>query len=192
MNQLGILAYQLKPMMENHYRNADEIEKIIMQQSMAAAAAGLAGGFLPGVAGIIATVTSAGSIWMMYGRICQALGIRISRNILKALGSAVLSNIVTQLAGVLAVELVASFIPGAAVVASAVVCYGVTYLAGFLFMKLLVNVFKAGRNPEKMTAEELADAIRQASRETDCKGVFKTAQAEAKAKIKSGEIRKEV
>ena len=194
MSQLSAMLNQLDPVVHAGIRrkiNAINIENIIIKHAIASAAAGLAGGFLPGVAGIIAVVTSAGAIWTMYYRICREMGIKISQSILKTLGSAILSNIVTQLGGVILIEAIASFIPGVAIVASAAACYGVVYLAGYLFIKLLVSVFKAGQDPSVMSADELSAAGRQAAAEADCKTIFQEARAEAKSKIRSGEISKE-
>lgn len=177
----------------NELRNVRTIDQakvtsIIEAHAIGAAVAGLAGGVLPGVASVIAVLTSTGAIWSMYYRICGELDIKVSQNMLKTVGSAVLTNIVTQLGGMLALELVASFVPGLAVVASAAVCYGVTVLAGKLFLEILTRIFKAGKNPETMTEAEYREISRQASSATDCKGIFKDAQKEAREKIRNGEI----
>lgn len=168
--------------------DADKVASIIDTHAIAAAAAGLAGGLLPGVASVIAMLTSTGAIWSMYYRICGELDIKVSKNMLKTVGSAVLTNIVTQLGGMLALELVSSFIPGLAVVASVALCYGITVLAGYLFLEILTRIFKAGKNPETMTEAEYREISREASANTDCKGIFKDAQKEAREKIRNGEI----
>ena len=58
-------------------------------------------------------------------------------------------------------------------------------------MKLLVKLFKAGKNPSNMTAEELAAAGKEAVRQENCKDIFRNAREEAKQKIRNGEITKE-
>ena len=194
MSDLALLLKQLGPVLKDGYSHGfseDKVEDIIVKHSIASAAAGLAAGFLPGVGAIIAAITGSGAIWTMYYRICQEMQIPLSKNILKALGSAILSNIITQLGGVLALELIASFIPGIAIIANAAACYGITYLAGFLFIKLLVNLFKAGKNPAAMSADELSSAGKAASQETNCADIFKNARDEAKTKIRNGEITKD-
>lgn len=190
MSKLTNLINELNPVMAGS-TTSDQVERIIRDHSVAACAAGLASGVLPGVGSIIATLTSAGAIWSMYYRICQKLNIHISENVLKTLGSAFLTNIVTQLGGVLLIELAASFVPGVALVASASICYGVTYVAGYLFIQLLVNVFKAGKRPDQLSAEELKAMGRAAGEQIHCKTIFKDAQADAKAQIHRGEITKE-
>ena len=192
MSQLAAIIKQLTPyIMGKAYNTENKIEKIILTHSVTAATVGLAGGFLPGAGAVIATVASTGAIWSMYYRLCQELGIKISQNILKTLSSAILTNIATNLGILLAGELAATFLPGVSLVVSAAACYGITYLAGFLFMKLLVNLFKAGKNPSAMTAEELAAAGKEAVRQENCKDIFRNAREEAKQKIRNGEISKE-
>ena len=185
MSQMNTIVSELR-----NVRAFDEekMSGIIKTHAVGAAAAGLAGGILPGVASVIAVLTSTGAIWSMYYRICGELGIKVSKNLLKTVGSAVLTNIVTQLGGMLALELLSSFIPGLALVASAAVCYSVTLLAGYLFLKILTTIFKSGKNPETMTEVEYRNLSRQASANADCKGIFRDAQREAKEKILNGEI----
>ena len=192
MSQLTAIIKQMKPYILSKAANAEsKAERIILTQSVAAATAGLASGFLPGAGAVIAVVTSTGAIWSMYYRLCQELEIKISQNILKALSSAILTNIATNLGILLVGELAASFIPGVAVAVSAAACYGITYLAGYLFMKLLVDLFKAGKNPAAMTADELTEAGRIAVQRENCRDIFKNARNEAKEKIRKGEITKE-
>ena len=74
------------------------------------------------------------------------------------------------------------------VAVTAAICYGVTYLAGYLFIKLLVSVFKAGKRPEQMTAEELAAVSRSVAADTNCAQIFRGANADAKDRIRRGEI----
>ena len=194
MSELNILLKQLRPMLQSGFSNGFDENKakdIIIKHSIASAAAGLAGGILPGVASIIAVLTSTGAIWSMYYRLCKEMGVKVSQNILKALGSAILSNIVTQLGGMLLLDVALSFVPGMSIIVSAATCYGVTYLAGVLFIKLMVNLFKAGKDPTVMSEDELSNAGKAASREMDCAGIFKDAKNEAKDKIRRGEITKD-
>ena len=53
------------------------------------------------VGALAATAVGAGFIWRMYYQIDQALKIRVSTNILKSISSALLTNLVTGLSGVL-------------------------------------------------------------------------------------------
>ena len=193
MSSLNTVLMKLDPsMVSNPYALQairSNLNSIIVQHSVTAAVAGMAGGILPGIGGILGCITSGGAIWSMYYRICKELGIGIQQNILKALGSAVTSNIATQIGGVIILDLALSFVPGVAIPVCGAACYGVTYLAGYLFIKMIVDIFGAGGNPDSMTEEELKAAAEKASRTVNCKDVYSEAAEAAKGKIKNGEIR---
>ena len=190
MSKLTALINELNPVMLENKTSSDRIESIVTQHAIGAAATGLAAGIIPGLSGILGILTSTGIIWSMYYRISQELGIPFTKNVLKTLGSAFLSNIFCNLSSLLLAELVCSFIPGIAIVATGAICYAIAYLAGYLFIKLLVNVFKAGKTPEAMTAEELTAMGKAAGAEVNCAQIFKEAQADAKERIRKGEITK--
>ncbi len=63
-----------------------------------------------GVGAILATGVAVGAIWTMYFRIAKYLNLHMGKGTWKAIASAVLTNIVTQLAGILALELAVGFI----------------------------------------------------------------------------------
>ncbi len=192
MSSLNSVLTKLDPSMVNNPQSLHvtrtNLERIVVGHSVAAAVAGLAGGFLPGIASVIAVLTSTGSIWLMYYNICRELGLDIPQNILRALGSAMLSNLATQLAGVFLLEVALCFVPGMAIVVGGAACYGVTYLAGYLFIKLLVDVFGGGRDPQKMSEATLKNAAAAACQAVDCEAIYKDAYGEAKEKIRKGEI----
>lgn len=173
----------------------ENLEKIIIGHSIVVAAAGLGGGvvsfFLPGAGGVISTLTATGSIWLMYYNICKELGISIPKNILKALGSAMLANVVTQLGGLLLLDAALTLVPGLAIPVCGAMCYGVNYLAGYLFILLLVEVFGGGRDPQNMSEAELKNAATAVCSATSCGEIYTDAYKEAKDKIKKGEITKD-
>ena len=194
MSQLTAMMNELDTAMINQAISEMKIEDIITKHAKAAAAtalgAGIATFIFPVASAVVDVLVSTGIIWSMYSRISRELGIPMSKNLLKTLGSAFLSNIVANLGGALLLELTVSCVPAVGVAASAAICYGITYLAGCLFIKLLVNVFKAGKRPEMMTEAELKELGKKTSAEVNCKKIFKDAQNEAKERIKKGEITK--
>lgn len=194
MSQLTAMINELNPVMTQNKTSSERIESIITQHATGAAATALGAGIMtfafPAAGTLIDVLVSTGIIWAMYYRVSRELGIPMSKNLLKTLGSACLTNIVANLGGVLLLELAATCVPVIGVAASAAICYAITYLAGYLFIKLLVNVFKAGKRPDEMTAEELADISKDVCADTNCKQIFKGAQADAKNRIDNGEITK--
>ena len=194
MSQLTTMINELNPVMAQNKTSSERIESIITQHAVGSAATALGAGLFtvafPAVSTIVDALLSTGIIWTMYYRISRELGIPMSKNLLKTLGSACLTNIVANLGSVLLLELAATCVPVVGVAAAAAICYAITYLAGYLFIKLLVNVFRAGKRPDEMTAEELADISKTVCAETNCKKIFKGAQTDAKDQIKRGEISK--
>lgn len=188
MSMLSAQIDKLNPVLAQNNTTNEKIEELIELHAFYAGMSGFASGILPGVAGIIAALSSAGVIWNMYYRICRTLNIKITKNALKALSSAVLTNISTQLLGVLAISLATSWVPGVAVAATSVTCYGITYLAGYIFITLLTNVFKAGKNPDEMSEAELVAAGKAASKEVNGKKVFEAAREQGKERLKNGEM----
>lgn len=130
-----------------YYQEADEAEKVVIECAIAAAAADAVGGIIPIVA-IPATIISCfAAVWVMYGRICSKLGISIGENTLKILARAVLANIAGNLGGGILAFLAGMLIPGAAILTSAVVAFIAVYLAGLVFLKLLLKLAEKSEDP---------------------------------------------
>lgn len=136
-------AYLLKA----YYANAEDAEKIILSCALTAAGADAVGGLIPGLAVPMIVVSCLGAVWAMYGSICAKLNISIKGNVLKILARAALANIVANLGGFLAAYLVATFIPGAGVAASALLTFATVYLAGYIFLQTLLKLAKKSRDP---------------------------------------------
>ena len=136
-------AYLLKA----YYANAEETEKIILSCALTAAGADAVGGLIPGLAVPMIVVSCMGAVWAMYGSICAKLNISIKGNVLKILARAALANIVANLGGFLAAYLVATFIPGAGVAASALLTFATVYLAGYIFLQMLLKLAQKSRDP---------------------------------------------
>lgn len=144
-NRLPIkeLVYALK----EYYANAEETERIILTSAIIAASADAVGGTIPGVA-IPATIISCfGAVWVMYGMLCNTLGISLKKNTLKLLAKAALANIVANLGGAIAALIASMLIPGTSVFAAAVVTFLTVYLAGMIFLKLILKLAKNSGDP---------------------------------------------
>lgn len=143
-------SYQMKALMDGlkvHYGNADQMEKVIIDCALVAAGADAVGGLFPGLA-IPATIASCfGAVWVMYGRLCGTLGISMKENVLKFLAKAVISNIAANLGGALIAMFVGMFIPGASAFVSAAVTFITVYLAGIVFLALILKMAKKSSDP---------------------------------------------
>ncbi len=158
--QIKMLAKQL----EHYYVNADQSEKIIINCAMFAAGADAVGGIIPGLA-IPATITSCvGTVWVMYKKLCDNLGISIKENTLKILARAALSNIAANLGGSLIAMFASMFIPGASILVSAAVAFIAVYLAGIVFLNLILKMAENSSDPytfSDMSEREMKDTVKQ-------------------------------
>ncbi len=127
-----------------YYKGADEAERIIINCALTAAGAAAVGGIIPILAIPSLIISCVGAVWAMYIQLCKCLEIPIKENILKVLASAALSNIATNLISVFAVEIITTFIPGVGSVANAAVTFACIYLAGLMFMKMILLFAKQG------------------------------------------------
>lgn len=174
---------------------SEEVGNIIIQHALGAAAAGLGAAWIPGAGGTAALAASVGVIWLMYYRINKALGIKLSKTLLKSLASAVITNIAASAASVIGGTVTAtalSFIPGvgngAASVVMAGVDYAVVFASGLVYIKILTNLFKAGKNPEEMSADELKAAAKSAVKNEDMSKIVREAKKEYTNARKSGDV----
>lgn len=153
------LAYGLK----DYYSHANETEQIILNAALAAAAADAVGGMIPGLA-IPATIISCfGAVWAMYGSLCSALGISLKDNVLKLLAKAALANITANLGGVLVAMFAGMFVPVAAPLVSAAVSFIAVYLAGVVFLRLILKMAQKSNDPytfSDISASEMKAAAR--------------------------------
>lgn len=179
---------------------SDEVTKAIINNSIGAAAASLASGWLPGVGALAATAVSAGFIWRMYFQINKALGISISKNILKSLASALLTNLVAQLGGVVLIEVTAtaiSLIPGIGNVSASIllgaVNYGIVYVSGLVYIKMLTGLFSAQKDINSMTEEDFKASATETFNQNkeEFQKAFHAARESAKEDIKRGNITKD-
>ena len=130
-----------------------------------------------GLGFLLASGIAAGAIWAMYIKICKLIGATFSKNKLKAISSAVLTNLVTQLAGVFAINFASTLVPGAGVVVCGVGHFAICYFAGLIFLNVLTRLFKVRRqDAENMSAEEWKAYIKDAFASIDKKAVIKEAK----------------
>lgn len=138
-------GYQIKELvygLKTYYSNAEDTEKVIIDCALVAAGADAVGGIIPGLA-IPATIASCfGAVWVMYGKLCDTLNISLKENVLKLLAKAALANIAANLGGALIAMFVGMFIPGASIFVSAAVTFITVYLAGIVFLALILKMAK--------------------------------------------------
>ena len=147
-----------------YYKDAGEAEQIILSCAAVAAGSAAVGGMVPVLALPAMIVSCVGAVWAMYIQICKCLEIPIGKNILRVLASAALSNIATNLIGCFAIELITVAIPGVGCLAGAAATFGCIYLAGMMFMQMLLAFAKKGQigsDLENMSEAELKSTIKK-------------------------------
>jgi len=161
-----------------------EIAEIVKFHSAGAAAAGVASGWVPGFGGLAAAGISAGFIWTMYGRINSKIGLPLSENIVKSVGTGIATNLAAYFVGGLVVSTLLSFIPGVGSVGASIIvggaCYALTLASGFVYLKLLTNLFLSGQDPTKMDDASLKEAASRVASSENIKEVISDAKAEYK------------
>lgn len=198
-HQILILLKATGKSMQGIIRSSDGVKKALITNSMGAAASSLAAGFLPGVGALAATAASVGFIWRMYIQINEALHISISKNKLKSLASALLSNLVTGLGGAAAIEVSAaalSLVPGIGIFSASVllsaVNYALVYVAGLVYIRMLTNLFHANADISAMSEDQIkvtASNIFEQNKK-EFKNAFDEARKSATKDIKAGKIDK--
>lgn len=166
-------TYMIKELtygLRDYYHHADETEQIILNAALAAATADAVGGMIPGLA-IPATIISCfGAVWAMYGSLCSKLGISLKENTLKLLAKAALANITANLGGVLVAMFAGMFVPGASILVSAAVSFIAVYLAGVVFLRLILNMAQKSNDPytfSDISASEMKKKVHNIAVSTD-------------------------
>lgn len=170
-----------------------EIVGIVKSHSVGAAVAGVASGWVPGAGGAAATAAAIGFIWGMYARINGKLGLKLSDNVLKTLASGVATNLAAYAVAGLVMTTAFSLVPGLGSVGASAIAgattYSLTLVSGFVYLKILTKVFRAGADPSTAGAEHLKEVASTVMREEDIKSAMKDARSEYKWAKGSGEIR---
>lgn len=137
----------------------------------------------------IASRIAVAAIWSMYYRIAKYLGIGLSLDTLKELASALITNLVTQIGGVLLIDLALFFVPGISIVAGGLMNFVVMYVAGVMYIHMLADIFKAEKDPKSMDVEALKQAYSDSAADVDVKAACGEAKSAFKDMRASGNLK---
>lgn len=162
-----------------HFKaSADQIEKTIIGFGLFASVASAAAGAITAVGPFAATVVTTACVYAMYYKLANLLGVKISKNILKSIASAVIADIVSSIGVTLALAVLTSFVPVIGNLSSAAICaiaqFGLVYVAGFMFITVLNKLH--GDSETEISEEALNNAVNEAKNDVDTSKIF----AEAK------------
>lgn len=197
----GVLVYALKALGEatEGVLKGSDIEKAgdtIMGCAVIAAVAGVGSGWLPGAGALVATGAWVAAIWGMYVKINKDLGITIKDNVLKSLASALLTNLIASVGGIILMlvgSTLLSLIPGlgtaGAIAIDGAIGYVTVFASGVLYIKLLTKLFKAGNgfNLSENNVERMAKDI---ITESDVEKIIKEGKKSFKDDKKAGKFKK--
>lgn len=149
--------------LQRYYSNASETKSIIKNCALVAAGAATAGSLIP-VLAIPAVITSSfGAIWVMYGKLCTALGISLKENTLKLLARAAIANISTNLISML----IGTLIPVGGIAIGAIATYVTVVIAGNIFLKLILGMARSGVNVANCNDCDLKEIVKNINVDPD-------------------------
>lgn len=181
----GVLAKALQELdcSMRHSLDGTQIEQIkdcIGNYAIAAAVASGVAGVAPGIAGVAAVLTQAGFVWATYVKINQTLGISMSENTAKFIGSAIVTNLVTNagaflvmLAGATLLSLIPVAGTAAAIALNASLGYVLVYAAAVIYLKLITRMVQPDGTLHVAESDDTKHIIRDIIKDTDIKEIVK-------------------
>lgn len=171
----------------------DTIRGFAIAAALASAVAGLA----PGIAGVVALLTQTGFVWATYVKINNTLGISMTKDTAKFLGSAIVTNIALNagafIGAVIAAGLLA-FIPGLGSAASAAIDaamgYVLIYAAAIIYLKLLTHFVHPDGTVSITESDGTKDVIKDIVRESSMRDIIKEGRESFKEAKKDGSLDK--
>lgn len=171
-----------------------QIKDTIGNYAIAAAIASGVAGITPGFAGVVAILTQAGFVWATYVKINKALGISMSENTAKFIGSAIVTNLVTSAGAFIAVLIgssIVSIIPGAQVVSvamNAALGYTIVYVSAIIYLKLITRMMQPDGTLKVSESDDTKHIIRDIIKESNIKDMVKEGKAAYKQAKADGSI----
>ena len=169
----------------------DTIRGFAISAAIASAVAGLA----PGVAGVVALLTQTGFVWATYVKINKTLGISMTENTAKFLGSAIVTNIALNAGAFFVAVIIAglfSMLPGlgsaAAAAIDAAMGYVIIYAAAVIYLKLITHFVKPDGTIDIAETDSTKQVIKGIVRESNLRDIIKEGRDSYKEAKKDGSI----
>lgn len=164
------------------------IKETIRGFAIAAAIASAVAGLAPGIAGVVAILTQTGFVWATYVKINNTLGISMTKNTAKFLGSAIVTNIILN-AGAFIGTLIASgllaFIPG---LGNAAMGYVLIYAAAIIYLKLITHFIHPDGTLNISEDESTKKTIKDIVSQANIRDIIKEGRESYKEAKKDGSI----
>lgn len=173
----------------------EAIKDTIGNYAIAAAIASSVAGVAPGFAGVAATLAQAGFVWATYVKINQTLGISMSENTAKFIGSAIVTNLLTSAGAFVAVLIgssILSLIPGVGTAASVALNmalgYTIIHVSAIIYLKLITRLMQPDGTLKVSESDDTKHIIRDIINESDIKDMVKEGKAAFKQAKKDGSL----
>ena len=173
------------------------ISETISGYAIAAAIASGVAVVAPGFAGVAASLTQAGFVWASYVKINKTLGISMSENTAKFIGSAIVTNLITNAGAFIAVLVgssILSIIPGigtaAAIALNAALGYTIVYVSAIIYLKLITRMMQPDGTLKVSESDDTKHIIRNIIKESNIKDMVKEGKAAYKQAKADGSIDK--
>lgn len=196
----GILAKALQDLDKSmrHSLDGTKIEQIkdtIGDYAIAAAVASGVAGVAPGFAGVAAALTQTGFVWATYVKINKTLGISMSENTAKFIGSTIVTNLITNAGAFVAVLIgssILSIIPGvgtaAAIALNAALGYTIVYVSAIIYLKLITRMMQSDGTLKVSESDDTKHIIRDIINESNIKDMVKEGKASYNQAKEDGSI----
>lgn len=173
----------------------ESIKETINNYAIASALASMASGMIPGVAGVVAALTQAGFVWATYVKINKTLGISMSENTAKFIGSAIVTNIVTNAGAMMlayAGAAIISFIPIigqiAAVTINGALGYIIIYAAAVIYLNLISELMMPDGSLKVAENDDTKHIIQKIINESNMEDIIKEGRNSYKKAKADGSI----
>lgn len=196
----GVLAKALQEL-DLSMRNSldgtkiEQIKDAIGNYAIAAAVASGVAGVAPGFAGVAAALTQAGFIWATYVKINQALGISMSENTAKFIGSAIVTNLLTSAGAFVAVLIgssILSLVPvlgqAASIALNAGLGYTIVYVSAIIYLKLITKLMQPDGTLKVAESDDTKHIISDIIKESNIKEMVKEGKSAYKQANEDGSI----
>ena len=173
----------------------DEIIEIIQEFAIFSAASALVGNLVPEAGGLITAIAQTALVWTLYVKINNIIGLEMSDNTAKFIGSAILTNLSLNAGSLLlgyAGAVAASFVPifgqFTAAAIEATLGYTLIYVSAVLYLIFLTKVFQAKGKIEITGTKEEKEIIKGVIKNTSLKDLIKEAKNNYKEAKNRGDI----
>jgi hypothetical protein len=190
-------GYQLMMAMDRAVDSSmpEDLSAIIKTHAKVGAVAALGTAWLPGAGGVVANLAAMGTIWTMYARINDRIGLPFSRNKVRSLASGVAVNMAAYFVASTVFSTAFSMFPGMGTFGASSLMTGLAYVltmaSGFVYIKILTRIFSLGVDPTSLSVDQLKEAMQFVFDHEDVKAVVKDAKQAFKSSVSRGEIKKD-